>query len=102
MILYEGSIIDELRTDFETGIESYLAGCLVDGVEPRKPYSGALIGKTTQIDTSIKEYWSRITICYFINSELLNSKLRRDSIRSHAFLMLFFNKTINQIVAIDE
>ena len=26
----------------EAGVESYLAGCLADGVEPRKPYSGTL------------------------------------------------------------
>ena len=31
LILYEGNTIDEL-----------LAGCLADGVEPRKPYSGTL------------------------------------------------------------
>lgn len=42
LILYEGNTIDELRADFEAGIESYLAGCAVDGVEPRKPYSGTL------------------------------------------------------------
>ena len=42
LILYEGNTIDELIADFESGIESYLAGCLADGVEPRKPYSGTL------------------------------------------------------------
>ena len=42
LILYEGNTIDELRADFESGIESYLAGCLADGVEPRRPYSGTL------------------------------------------------------------
>ena len=40
LILYEGNTIDELRADFEAEVESYLAGCLADGVEPRKPYSG--------------------------------------------------------------
>ncbi len=42
LILYEGNTVDELREDFEAGIESYIAGCLADGVEPRKPYSGTL------------------------------------------------------------
>ncbi|WP_301062367.1 type II toxin-antitoxin system HicB family antitoxin [Phocaeicola sp.] len=28
--------------DFEAGIDSYLADCLADGIEPRKPYSGTL------------------------------------------------------------
>lgn len=42
LILYEGNTLEELRCDFEAGIESYLAGCLADGIEPRKPYSGTL------------------------------------------------------------
>lgn len=42
LILYEGNTVDELRKDFEAGIESYIAGCIADGVEPRKPYSGTL------------------------------------------------------------
>ena len=42
LILYEGIDINELRADFEAGIESYLAGCLADGVEPSKPYSSTL------------------------------------------------------------
>lgn len=42
LILYEGNTIDELRADFEMGVDNYLAGCLADGIEPRKPYSGTL------------------------------------------------------------
>lgn len=42
LILYEGSTIGELRVDFESGIESYIAGCLVDGRELRKVFSGTL------------------------------------------------------------
>ncbi len=42
LILYEGDTICELRADFEAGIDSYIAGCLAEGVEPRKPYSGTL------------------------------------------------------------
>ncbi len=42
LILYEGDTISELRADFEAGIDSYIAGCLADGIEPRKPYSGTL------------------------------------------------------------
>ena len=34
--------LDELRKDFEEGIDSYLEGCKADGVEPAKPYSGKL------------------------------------------------------------
>ena len=42
LIVYEGNTVDELRQDFEAGIDSYLEGCLADGVEPRKPYTGTL------------------------------------------------------------
>ena len=41
-ITYEGNTIDELRSDFEAGIESYLEGCKELGIEPRKAYSGVL------------------------------------------------------------
>ena len=42
LIMYEGQTLDELRQDFEAGIDSYLEGCKADGVEPAKPYSGKL------------------------------------------------------------
>lgn len=42
LILYEGNTIDELRVDFESGIDSYIAGCVADGKEPDKPFSGSL------------------------------------------------------------
>ena len=37
LILYEGSNIDELRADFENGIESYFESCEELGIAPRKP-----------------------------------------------------------------
>ena len=42
LILYEGNTLDELRKDFEEGVDSYLEACKADGVEPVKPYSGRL------------------------------------------------------------
>ena len=42
LITYEGQTLDELRKDFEDGIDSYINGCLADGVEPAKPFSGRL------------------------------------------------------------
>ena len=42
LILYEGNTIDELKAYFEAGIDNYIAGCVADGIEPRKPYSGTL------------------------------------------------------------
>ena len=61
LILYEGSTIDELRADFEAGIESYLAGCLADGVEPRKPYSGTL---NIRISPEIHSSWNNYQWIY--------------------------------------
>jgi predicted HicB family RNase H-like nuclease len=37
LILYEGNNIDELRADFEDGIEGYFESCEELGIAPRKP-----------------------------------------------------------------
>ncbi|MDR1023261.1 MAG: type II toxin-antitoxin system HicB family antitoxin [Prevotellaceae bacterium] len=37
IILYEGNNIDELRADFEAGVESYFESCEEMGIAPRKP-----------------------------------------------------------------
>jgi predicted HicB family RNase H-like nuclease len=37
IILYEGNNIDELRADFEDGIEGYFESCEEMGIAPRKP-----------------------------------------------------------------
>ena len=42
LILYEGATLEELRADFEAGVDDYLEGCREKGVEPKKPYSGVL------------------------------------------------------------
>lgn len=42
VILYEGQTLEELRKDFENGVDDYLEGCKADGVEPCKPFSGRL------------------------------------------------------------
>ena len=41
-ITYEGNNVDELKADFEAGIDSYLEGCTELGIKPRKAYSGSL------------------------------------------------------------
>ncbi len=33
LIVYEGQTLDELCKDFEDGVDSYIEGCLADGVE---------------------------------------------------------------------
>ena len=40
-ILYEGSTLEELKSDFEAGIDSYLAYCESEGIKPSKGYSVA-------------------------------------------------------------
>lgn len=42
LISYEGSSIDELKADFEAGIDDYLETCKENGWKPAKPYSGTL------------------------------------------------------------
>jgi predicted HicB family RNase H-like nuclease len=41
VITYEGSTIEELKADFEAGIDSYIEGCDELGIKPRKSFSGA-------------------------------------------------------------
>jgi predicted HicB family RNase H-like nuclease len=42
LILYEGNSLDELKEDFEAGVESYLDRCKRKGFESEKPYNGGL------------------------------------------------------------
>jgi len=42
LILYEGYSLDELKEDFEDGIESYLDGCKEDEIPPEQPYNDVL------------------------------------------------------------
>lgn len=46
LISYEGTTIDEIRSDFEGAIDSYLESCKRRGIVPAKPYSGRLVVRT--------------------------------------------------------
>jgi predicted HicB family RNase H-like nuclease len=46
-IYFEGTSVEELKKDFEDGIDHYLASCLARNVEPEKPYSGKLVLRLT-------------------------------------------------------
>lgn len=37
LISYEGHNVDELRKDFQDGIDDYLATCAAEGIEPETP-----------------------------------------------------------------
>lgn len=70
LILYEGNSIDELRKDFEEGVDSYLEGCKAEGVMPVKPYSGKLnLRMPSELHARIAAYaaGAGTTINEFIN-----------------------------------
>lgn len=75
LILYEGNTIDELRKDFEEGIDSYLEGCKADGVEPVKPFSGKLnLRMTSELHARVAAFAAStgMTINDFINKAIVN------------------------------
>lgn len=75
LILYEGNTIDELRKDFEEGIDSYLEGCKEDGVEPVKPFSGKLnLRMTSELHARVAAFAAStgMTINDFINKAIVN------------------------------
>ena len=70
IVLYEGNTIDELRKDFEEGVDSYLEGCKAEGVMPVKPYSGKLnLRMPSELHARIAAYaaGTGTTINEFIN-----------------------------------
>ena len=75
LIVYEGLMLDELRKDFEDGIDSYLEGCKADGVEPVKPYSGKLnLRMSSELHSRVAAFVATTgtTINDFINRAITN------------------------------
>ncbi len=75
LILYEGHTIDELRQDFEAGIDSYLVGCQADGIAPVKPFSGKLnlrISSDLYAHVASVAASAGMTINDFINKAIVN------------------------------
>lgn len=75
LIAYEGQTLDELRQDFEAGIDSYIEGCRADGVEPQKPYSGKLnLRMSSELHSRVAAFVaaSGTTINDFINRAIRN------------------------------
>ena len=75
LILYEGQTLDELRKDFEAGVDSYLEGCCADGVQPEKPYSGRLnLRMSSELHSRVAAFVaaSGTTINEFINKAIKN------------------------------
>lgn len=42
IVTYEGKTVEELKADFEAGVDIYLESCIERGIKPQKPYSGSL------------------------------------------------------------
>ena len=75
LILYEGQTLDELRKDFEEGIDSYIEGCKADGIEPAKPYSGKLnLRMSSELHSKVAAFVAStgITINDFIDKAIKN------------------------------
>ena len=74
-IIYEGNSVDELRKDFENGVDDYIAGCKERGVQPEKTYSGKLVVRMpSELHSRIAEAvsGSDTTINDFINKAIVN------------------------------
>ena len=75
LILYEGNTLDELRKDFEDGVDSYLEACKADDVEPAKPYSGRLnLRMSSELHSRVAAFVAAtgMTINDFINKAIQN------------------------------
>lgn len=74
-ILYEGNTVDELKTDFEGAVDSYLESCKERGIEPKKPYSGKLnLRMTSDLHSRVAAFAAStgMTINDFINKAIVN------------------------------
>ena len=75
LILYEGKSLHELRQDFINAIDSYIDGCIAEGIKPRKPFSGKLVLRmTSELHSRVAEAASNsgTTINDYINKTLTN------------------------------
>ena len=82
LIAYEGQTLDELRKDFEAGVDSYLEGCKADGVQPTKPYSGKLnLRMSSELHSRVAAFVAAtgITINEFIN-RAINNELKKGAV----------------------
>ena len=75
LILYEGNTLEELRKDFEDGVDSYLETCKAAGIEPAKPYSGRLnLRMSSELHSRVAAFVAATgtTINDFINKAIKN------------------------------
>lgn len=70
VISYEGKTVEELKADFEEGIDSYLESCKNRGIEPRKAYNGSLNVRLTP------EIHNKIAIAAQANGITINAYIK--------------------------
>ena len=72
-ITYEGETVAELKKDFESAVEDYLAYCSEAGIQPRRSYTGTLsvrISPETHSKIAILASRAGISINAFIKQAL--------------------------------
>ena len=98
LILYEGDTLEELRKDFENGVDSYLEACKADGVEPAKPYSGRLnLRMSSELHSRVAAVVAATgtTINDFINKAIQNElklNVRKQRYRPHFNVVVILRK----------
>lgn len=78
-ILYEGNNVEELYDDFCSGINSYIEGCVAEGLEPKKPYSGKLVLRMTS------DLHERVSLAAASSSTTINDYINKAIERELAF-----------------
>lgn len=71
LIVYEGNTLNELRQDFKNAVDSYIEGCLAEGIQPRKPFSGKLVLRMTS------EQHSRLADAASVSGTTINDFINR-------------------------
>lgn len=94
LIVYEADTLPELRRNFETAVDEYLASCAADGTSPEKPASGtfnirigselhaAAIVAAHQADISLNEWIKRAVQAKLLSEG--NSPSSADTLSSSA------------------
>ena len=78
IITYEGKTVEELKADFEAGIDLYVESCKERGIKPQKPYSGSLnirIPSEVHYQLALKAQMTGKSINAIINDLLKNQQL---------------------------
>jgi predicted HicB family RNase H-like nuclease len=81
-ITYEGNNIDELRADFEDGVESYFESCEEIGIAPRKPatYLGVNIPAEVHKQIMLLAEQKKVSVDGHVEEALIEQKLKEKAL----------------------